>query len=136
MRSAAPGVRACRPAILDVVGGVVGHEDIRQFAPSGELHRTAHQPVTQGVDEGFSLRVDLGQVVLRALDLDGRAQVGGLVFPGKGAVLHRHAALVPHAALRTAVAREQLHGHGVEHLVADHHALHAFRQRIDPAHHL
>ena len=32
------------------------------------------------------------------------------------------------------MAREQLHGHGVEHLVADHHALHALGQRIQPAH--
>ena len=78
--------------------------------------------------------MDLGQVILRAFDVDGRAQVGGAVGPGKTAVLsYRHAALMPHTALLAAVARQQLHGHGVQYLVAHHHAAEFFGQGIHPA---
>ena len=88
------------------------------------------EPVAQGADEGLALRVQLGQVVVRALDLHGRAQGRGAVLPGEGIARPGHAALVPH----TALAHDELHGHGVEHLVAHHHALEARGQRIRPVH--
>ena len=44
--------------------------------------------------------------------------------------MHGDAALVPNACL----AVQQLHGHGVQHFVADDDALHLGRQRIGPLH--
>ena len=96
--------------------------------------RAPLQPVGQHADEAFALGVDFGQVVLRAFDIDRRAQVGRAVGPGKTAVFgHHHAALMPHTALLTAVARQQLHGHGVQHFIAHHHTAKLFGQGIYPA---
>ena len=71
-----------------------------------EERRAAHQPVAQRVDEGLGLRVDFGQVVVRAFDVDRWAQLGWAVLPDEGAVrFDTDTALVPHAIHLAAVAR-------------------------------
>ena len=89
--------------------------------------------VAQGADKGFALGVDFGEVIVFALDLQRRAQGGGAVAPNESApVAQRHAALVPGAV----DAGQQLHGHGIEHLVAQHHAVHGGGQMVGPLHHI
>ena len=95
---------------------------------------TANQTLAQGVDKCLALAVDFGQKIMRATDIHRRAQFGGTVFPGKSRLIaacaEHHAALMPLAC----GALQQLHRHGIQHLVADDHALHGVRQRIHPAH--
>ena len=85
----------------------------RRPAPPGQ------QPLSQADHKSLGLGVNLGQVIVLAFDLDGWAQVGDAVLPSEIFARTDHPALVPHA-LR---ALQQLHRHGVQHLVAHHHAL-------------
>ena len=82
------------------------------------------------MDKGLALTVDFGQKVMRAADIHRRAQLAGAILPGKFIAIHRHAALEPQAL----GALQQLHGHGIQHLVADDHAFHGFGQHVHPAH--
>ena len=98
-----------------------------------EDRRAALQSIGNRADEGLALRLQLGQIVLRAGHVDGWTQIGRLVHPGKTAVVgQHHAALVPHAVLLAALSEDQLHRHGVEHLVADDDAFDGFRQLVGP----
>ena len=93
-------------------------------------HRTPAQAVGQGADEGFGLGVDFGQVVVFTFNVHGRAQVSRLIGPGKRVAITRHTAFVPDPFQ----AHQQLHRHGVQHLVTHHHAVKTIRQCIDPTH--
>ena len=112
---------------LRVVVLVLGESIVQQ---EGRPHR---EPVGQRAHERLALRVNLGQVVVLAIHLQWRAQVGGLVLPGEcriRLVAHGHTAFVPdlfHAG-------QQLDRHGIEHLVPHHHALHRVRQFTHPLH--
>ncbi len=95
--------------------------------------RATLQTVGQGFDEGLGLRVDFGQVVVFAIDVNRRAQRGGAVGPHQLArSVACHAAFQPIAVH----PRQQLHRHGVQHLVAQHHAAHALGQGVGPMHHV
>lgn len=74
--------------------------------------------------------MDFGQVVLIAFDVQRRTQIGGTVGPGQAGTLGHHATFVPD----TALAHQQLHRHGVQHFVADHHAFDGLGPGIQPAH--
>ena len=67
-------------------------------------------------------------------DLQRGAQIGRAVLPGPGLfhLVPDHAALVPHATR----AHQQLHRHGIEHLVAQHHAFDGIGQFGRPLHHI
>ena len=85
----------------------------------------------QGGDEGFGLGVDLGHGAGHEGRVQRRAQVGRSVFEHQAAVRpHAHAAFGPPPA----VEGQQLHRHGVQHLVADHHAVDGLGQAVQPLH--
>ena len=92
--------------------------------------RTQLQMVRKCADKGLALRMHFGQVIVLTVNLDGRAQVRGLVRPHQSPLRPGHATLMPD----TAHAGQQLHRHGIEHLVAHHHAAHLRRQRARPLH--
>jgi hypothetical protein len=92
------------------------------------------EAVGQCGNESLGLGVDFAQVVLRAFDLDRRPQFGGAVGPGQGIALQRHATLPPDAAGLPTLAHQQLDRHGIQHLVAHHHALNRLGQRVHPTH--
>ena len=97
-----------------------------------EKGRAALQTLGHGAHKGLSLRVDLGQVVVLTQDVHRWTRIGRPIHPDERALLIlAHATLVPH----TAGARQQLHRHRVQHLVAHHHAGQGFGQSIHPAHH-
>ena len=97
-------------------------------------HGTGLQPVGQCAHKGLALDMNFGQVVVWPGHLRWRAQIGQPVLPDEGllrrAISPDHTTLMPHAAH----TRQQLDGHGVEHLIADHHATHLIRQGIGPLH--
>ena len=95
-----------------------------------QKHSAPAQAVGQGADEGFGLGVDFGQVVVRAFNVHRRAQVGGPVGPGELVTVPHHAPLMPNPFQ----PHQQLHRHGVQHLVTHHHAVKTIRQCIDPTH--
>ena len=74
--------------------------------------------------------MNLGFVIVLAIHLQRRAQVRGAVGPDQLAVFHGNTALEPLAV----DARNDLHGHGIQHLIANDHALHVLGQRTGPDH--
>ena len=91
------------------------------------------EAVRQRGHKGFGLAVNFGQVVVLTGDLHRRAQVGHTVFPlqGRGGICApHHATLVPD----TALAHQQLHGHGIEHFIAHHHPTELLGQGVNPLH--
>ena len=86
------------------------------------------QALGQAGDKGLGLRVDFGQIVVLARDLQRRAQVGGAVRPGQIFRFSDHAALVPD----TTLAHQQPYRHRIQHLVAHHHPLQGLRPGIQP----
>ena len=95
-----------------------------------QKHRAGLQPVGQGAHKGLGLRMDLGQVVVAARHVEWRPQGGRLIGRNKHTALNGDTALLPDAVH----TGQQLHRHGVQHLVADHHTLHLSRQFADPLH--
>ena len=86
----------------------------------------ALQAIRQRADEGFGLGMDFGEVVVCALDLDRRAQAGGAVDPRQAR------RPTPRSCQLAVPARQQLDRHGIEHLVADHHAVEPLGQLARP----
>ena len=98
--------------------------------------RAALQLVSERPDERVALLMNFSQEVMLAFDLAGWAQSGSSLVPDETNRLfvarrtQNHTAFMPD----TAYPGEQLDRHGIEHLVADHHTLHARRQLAHPAH--
>jgi hypothetical protein len=90
------------------------------------------EPVGERGNEGRGVRVQLGGRPFRERPRQRRPLVAVAIAPGEPGRCRAgadHAALAPGAA----VEMDQIDGHGVEHLVADDDAVHALRQRVDPA---
>ena len=85
------------------------------------LALAALQALGQAAHKGLGLGMDFGQVIVVALDVQGRAQCAWSVLPLPSLCAAQrcghHSALVPHPL----AALEQLNGHGIDHLVAHHH---------------
>ena len=87
--------------------------------------------VGQRAHEGLGLQMDFGDGAgHEGMVAHWRAQRCRAVVPGIATVRFDHAALVPGGA----VEPQQLHWHGVEHLVAQHHAVQRGRQLVQPLH--
>ena len=88
----------------------------------------ALEAIGQRRDEGFGLRMDLGDGAGREHCVVRRTQVRRAVIPGEGVGRLDDAALEP----ALPVEMQQLYRHRVEHFVADHDALHRVGQCIEP----
>ena len=123
--------RALRVVVL-VLGKTVVD---KKCCPSREL-------VGQRANERLALGVNFGQVVVRTFGLHWRTQARHAVLPHQrwrraltrfASILRlsqHHATLMPNALESV----QQFDRHGVEHLVAHHHALHLVWQGLHPVH--
>ena len=88
------------------------------------------QVVGEAADEGLGLGMDLGHGAWQEGAVHRRAQRGGPVGKCEAVARALHAALEPGAAIEV----QQLHWHGIQHLVAHHHPAHAGGPGGDPGH--
>ena len=88
------------------------------------------QPLGQAGDESLGLGVNFGQVIVLTIDLDGRTPIGDPVLPSECFTSADHPTLVPDAL----GALQQLHRHGVQHLIAHHHTLDGLGPAVQPSH--